>query len=285
MKILTLLTAFALLVTSSTGFETDRSVTLAFHPKKNATYDEVIHIHQDISANVPGMGAQKSKNQISVYADTKCNGQNSDGHSLIAQTITRMTMDINAGGMSMNADTDDKGEGSAASAQIYEQLKDIIGGESVSTVDRKGNVVSVEMEEALRQKIEQFGGSIVDNNYSALPDKSVKIGDTWKQSKETKTQGMIMMADVTYELAAVKGNVAELKMSGSITSKPDPSAEAAAQGQIKSATVTGMAKVDIPSGMFMETVADFKMKMEVSAMGMSMETDVDQTLTRKVTVK
>lgn len=230
----------------------------------------------------------------------------SAGWKQVNATISKIAINMDAGGMQIKFDSDDptaldSTNPMAKVGQIFGAMK---GGQFGFTMNEKGKVGNVT---GIREMMEHAVASLNDPTSSAAlmaglsktfdenqfkqnleqsfgiyPDKPVKAGDSWNKTMTMNNAGIIMKMDNTYTLESVDNNNANVKMSSKISSGSD-SAKLMGMNMDMNGTMEGTMQFDIASGMPVKGVSTMQMNMKVKSQGTEMP--MNMTFTMNITGK
>ena len=279
---------------AATASSAQKPVDLKFNLKKGENYSYATTMDIETKGNMGGKDMDV-KNTVGIsYLFT--NTGDSAGWKKLNSTITRIGMNTNVAGMSINYDSDQPADSSdMVGAMLGKILGAMKNGQFIFTINEKGEVGSVTGFEEMMQKVmdaasgagpmgnvgnafneENFKQNI-QQSFNAYPGKPVKPGDSWTSTVNTNAGGAQMTSDITYTLESVEGNTATVKVDSKISS-PQTDSEATLNG-----TSTGSIKYDIPSGVAVDGDLDTNLDMNISRGGQSMpmSTDIRTKITGK----
>lgn len=271
-----------------------KPVDLKFNLKKGENYNYASTMNIETKGNMGGQDVDV-KNTVGIsYLFT--NTGDSAGWKKLNSTITRIFMNLNVGGMSINYDSDEPAD---SSDMVGSMLGKILGamknGQFMFTINEKGEVGSVTGFEQMMQKVTDAASGAgpmanisnafsednfkqnIQQSFGGYPGKPVKPGDTWTATVNTDAGGAQMTSENTYTLESVEGNTAIVKVDAKISS---PAADSSAT---ISGTSTGFIKYDIPSGIAIDGDVDTNLDMNINRGGesMPMNTDIKMKITGK----
>ena len=269
-----------------TSLVSSQSVYLSFNPEKGSRYNEKLNLTQNITTKMEGLGMdQEVKSDISVYATSEFLGKNDKKNILLKQKFTRMTMDMEMMGMSLNIDTDNEDEANDMEANVLKDLKPMINKDMISEIGKDGKILDVEISEDLQETFSKYASTLNNSNYSVLPNRKVKINDTWNYVNESDANnGLIMVIDSEYTLIAINGGKATVSIKGVISQKKDEKREDENETvkdlTINSGTLEGTGVIDIKTGNYIENTLNMKFDMSMTANDMNATTIVEQNIIR-----
>ncbi len=111
-------------------------------------------------------------------------------------------------------------------------------------------VAALETDEEFRPIVGQakkIGGDMMNHSFCSLPDKAVKPGDQWKDSRAIDMGGIgKVVMDGTYTLEGVKDGLARIAVDMAISLQKDPQAPASLE--LKEAAGKGLIEFDVAAG-------------------------------------
>lgn len=268
---------------------------LKFSLKEDSTYHYTIQTEMDQE-----MEGQTSKFSIlSDYSITLLNEENAVQQ--IRTKFDRFLLNVNAGGMNMEIDTDQPlpptSHGGASSdpaelmTRLFTAIKDR---EFIMKVDGKGNVQSVSgMEKVVKQMVDslvldedqkmqmkislndQFSDMAMKEQlspvFAVFPNRTMKVGDTW-ESHYSHTGRLAANYINVFTVKAVNGSMVTLAMDGTI--KP-PKDEEGLQG-----TQSGTIVIDASNSLIIS--GDYTQKMKMIVEGMTINVDGKMTIKGRI---
>jgi len=242
------------------------TVELKFKLPKGAKYEYAMNMDMKMNRQMMGKNVDVKNTMGSTYLFEVTN--DSADWKTIAATITKISMDMDAMGMTMHFDTDmpDTGVGPVAiMGKVFGAMK---GTRFSFKLNDKGDVSEITGLQEMREKMlsglpnsgEGAGGldkafdeeSMKQNMqqaFQAYPGKPVKPGDSWTKTTTQKMQGMSVKSDNTYTLESVSGNDAVVKVVTKMTMDATNDVEGgkvtmtgAGDGKTHFDLATGMAK-------------------------------------------
>ena len=230
----------------------------------------------------------------------------SAGWKQVNATISKIAINMDAGGMQIKFDSDDPAAADSTNpmAKVGKIFGAMKGGQFGFTMNEKGKVGNVT---GIREMMEHAVASLNDPTASAAlmsglsktfdenqfkqnleqsfgiyPDKPVKAGDSWNKTMTMNNAGILMKMDNTYTLESVDNNNANVKMSSKISSGSD-SAKLMGMNMDMNGTMEGTMQFDIASGMPVKGVSTMQMNMKVKSQGTEMP--MNMTFTMNITGK
>lgn len=272
-------------------------ITLKFNMEKGSKLDYTANMNMSMKQTVMGTAMDVTSKIVMGYLFEVTS--DSAGWKNIASTISKMSMDMNAGGMSVKFDSNNPNADTAGPmgviAKIFGALK---GGQFSFSMNEKGEVgkvwglnemmtkaansVTTDDGEAMVQGIGQtfdednFRQNI-QQSFAVYPGKIVKPGESWSKTMSLSNNGILMKAENTYTLESVSGDNAKIKLVSKITSG-DGTAMAGMQVDMNG-TMDGKMNYDIPSGAPMDGSMNMKMDMKVHSQGQEVPMSMDMKMT------
>jgi hypothetical protein len=211
----------------------------------------------------------------------------SAGWKKVESTISKIAMDVNAGGVNINYDSDQPLDTSnvvnSTVGKVFNALK---GSQFIFTMNDKGEIGSVSGINELIQKMMDAvpgAGAMANGMSSAFnensfkqniqqafgmyPGKPVKPGDSWTNTMSVDNNGVPMKLDNTYTLESVNGDNANVKVNSKISSD-------GAAGYTMSGTMTGAMMYDVPTGVPVDGNLDMKIDMNISGQAAPLNMDI-----------
>lgn len=296
-KLLFFFTAFAL---TFSACKSEEELNLTFSPEVSKKYEMSMNYVQDMDMDAMG----KMKNTIVMTYDLFIKEKDKDQNTIILTTFKKVGFDTKSPQGNISYDSDVKTEptdmGSAMMANIFGSM---IGQSFSMTVDKAGNVTEVTGMEAIftnmiksmgldtipggEQSIagfkEQFSDEQFKKNFgesfNILPKKEVKIGDTWDITTSSDMMGIEMNSKNTYTLKEVKDNIAVVDLVSDFNADKKEGEE----GMKMDGTQTGTLKIDITTGMTIESNVTQTINSSQKMMGQEVPMKINGTV--KITSK
>ncbi len=270
--------------------KSEENITLKFSPTVAKKYE----ISMDYVQNIDMGGMGEMQNTILFVYHLLIKEKDADQNTIILTTFKKIGFNTKSpqGDMSFDSDVDATPD-DMGSAMISKIFGGLIGQSFSMVVNKNGEVVEVKgMTEIFDNMIErvgldtmqggkqaiagfkeQFSDEQVKKNFSEsfnmLPNKNIKIGDTWNISTDKSVMGMGIKTENTYTLKEIKGNQAIVDIvSTFLTDKTEEGMLAMEMD----GTQTGTLKIDINTGLTIE--GDIKQMIngtQVGGQGMSMK--------------
>jgi len=224
----------------------------------------------------------------------------SSGWKTLNSTINRIGMNVNAGSMSINFDTDSAMTDTTGPAGIMGKVFGAMkGGQFTFTMNEKGQVGQVsgmkEMMEKIMEKenmpnaqmiMQSMGKAFDENNFkqnisqsfAVYPDNPIKPGDSWTKTMNINSNGIPMKSENTYTLTSVDGDKANIKVAAKISSADSTTTEAISN---LSGTIDGTSVYEISTGMLVSGDMDMKMNVKTQQQPTPVTVDIRMMMTGK----
>jgi hypothetical protein len=171
-----------------------------FPEKTEATYLETVRVDQTLS--IMGMDVP-TKSEQSVRSRQSAGEKRPDGSVPVTQTVEAVKMQLEAPGVSMTVDSEDKGDPPAGELPQLKQIRDVIkalaGASYITVFDKDGKVAGIEgaeraipkadglepdvaMELKKRFEAERLKRETVEQ-YGVFPDILLRQGEPWERSE------------------------------------------------------------------------------------------------------
>lgn len=256
-------------------------VELKFKLPEGAKYEYTVTMGMNMNQSVMGQDIKiKSDNNYTYNFEVL---KDSSNWKVVKATITRIKMNMDAMGKTMNADTDAPNADSSVSDPEIMKMFNVMKGSSFHfAINSKGDIENItgfkEMTDRLNAIKAQGSMQVFDENsfkqstqqmFGGYPEKPVKIGDTWSKQVKMKNQGLDIISQNNYTLIAVNGTDALVKVQSKLSSAGSmPVPDAGVKTEI---TMTGNNTGDMhyfmPTGMPVKGTSLMNMDMTVKANG------------------
>ena len=203
----------------------------------------------------------------------------------------RIVADIQAGPQSMSYDSQKPDSGSA---ELGQQLSKRLNTTYHITADKNVRITASDDDDAAKaaDMVSTISGNLGESMslvgtrldiIAAMPDKSLKVGDTWTDSLiDAKTKGKFVL---NYKVVSIQGNEAKISFGGLI----DRSGEIQQQGMTMNMEIKGLMKgeysFDTATGIIKTKTGnmdgDGKIEIAGQEIPFKMKVDSDATITRK----
>ena len=283
---------------SKTSSASGDAIVLKFNLNKGIKFDYAMVMTMNMDQNVMG-NAMHITNKVKIgYVFEVTN--DSAGWKTVNSTIDKIGMNVNAGAVNINFDTDsamaDTAGPAAMMGKVFGAMK---GGQFSFTMNEKGQVGEVrgmkEMMERIMEKentpngqmiMQNMGKAFDENNFkqnisqsfAVYPDKPVKPGESWTKTLNINSNGIPMRSENTYTLQSVDGDKANLKVTSKISSA-DSTTDNAVSGL--TGTMDGTSSYEISTGMLVSGDMDMKMNIKTQQQPTPMAVNIKMTMTGK----
>jgi hypothetical protein len=283
---------------SKTSSASSDAIVLKFNLNKGIKFDYAMVMTMNMDQNVMG-NAMHITNKVKIgYLFEVTN--DSAGWKTVNSTIDKIGMNVNAGAVNINFDTDsaitDTTGPAAMMGKVFGAMK---GGQFSFTMNEKGQVGEVrgmkEMMERIMEKentpngqmiMQNMGKAFDENNFkqnisqsfAVYPDKPVKPGESWTKTLSINSNGIPMRSENTYTLQSVDGDKANLKVTSKISSA-DSTTDNAVSGL--TGTMDGTSSYEISTGMLVSGDMDMKMNIKTQQQPTPMAVNIKMTMTGK----
>jgi len=278
---------------------TANGINLKFNLQKGDHF--LYSIGMDMHARQQVMGKDMDVNTKMDIGYTFDVTGDSAGWKKVNATISKIAMNMDAGGMQIKFDSDNPSATDSTSpmgkiGQVFGAMK---GGQFGFTINEKGEVGTVTgirdmMEHALSTlgnpttsaaMMAGLSKSFDENqfkenlqqSFGIYPDKAIKPGDSWHKTMNVNNAGIIMKTDNTYTLESVENNNAQIKMTSKISSVSDSTQLMGTQMDMDG-TMDGTMQFDIATGMPIKGVNNMQLNMKVKNQGTEMPMNMSLTL-------
>ncbi len=217
-----------------------------------------------------------------------------DGAAMMTQTIDRIRMEMTTqgpGAMSMKFDSAEKKKPEGLAAMLAPLFEGLVGKPVSMKMTPRGEVSDIkipkEMLDAFKKLpgAEQMGGMFTEDGFKqmtsqamlSLPEEAVKDGTTWTSASETKNPLLgtqKLSTTYTYQGTEKRDGQELAKIGTQVQMKFDAPANAAIKVDVKEQNNKGAILFDNAKGRISESSSTAKMKMEIAAMGQTINQDV-----------
>lgn len=264
-------------------------IELKFNLPTGSAYDYNMDMYMSMKGSANGQPMNMNDKMAMGYRFAAIG--DSSGWKKLTATISRIAMNIDAGTVRINFDSNKPNDTSdVVAGTMGKVLGGLKGGQFGFTMNAKGEIGEITgIEEMMQHMMSSANipgaGAMAANVGSAFnkenfkeniqqafgmyPDKPVKPGDTWTSSVNLNSQNMAMKTDNTYTLESVSNNVAHVKVNSKISSPESDSAM-----NMKGA-MTGTMDFDVPTGVPLNGDLDMTMDMNVNSGGQSVPMNMD----------
>lgn len=248
-----------------TGSNSGQTADFVLNLEKGQTFQTEMTVKQQIETSMMGQSMNIDQTFLTAF-EMKVEDINSEGNYIIRTTYKRIRLDQNTGMLGelgktiVDTDKPEENKGMAA-AMTAPALQQMIGKSFTSEMDKKGHTLSTDLSaltEGSDGKVAQQDNSL--SNYSiGFPEKPVKVGDSWEEVKELKTQNAVMKIKTKHTLKSISNDVAEIESTGTI--------EPVNPGDKIKGKQSGLTKVNLKNGWSSESKINQEIEMELAQMG------------------
>jgi hypothetical protein len=299
MKHIIALSLLVVYVLTSTAQQYDLKLNL----KKGQHYKQSMTVVMDLTQS---MGEQEmsinTKMQFEVAQTVKA--ITAKGDFEIENEYSRVAMDMDAMGQKITYDSNVKDTTDNELLKKYSSsFGKILGKKFIVVLSPKGKVIEIK---GFKELLDDLGKgnpdaatkkmlegifdehkitSNFESSYHMFPDNSVKIGDTWSQTKSVESMFPIEIS-TTYVLKEVNNGVAKITVKGDFTIKKDDYKANGITMKINFAgNYNGFYDLDINSGMSNRAEIAMPMKGTMEVMEMEVPVTVNSTITTTNTLQ
>lgn len=296
LKMKKFIAAFVLFSACITIGSAQKPIDLKFNLATGESYDYKMDVDMSTKGEFSGQPIDV-KNTMALGYHFKVIGDSS-GWKKLSATISKIVMNVNAGGMNFSYDSDTPPDSTDMIGGMLGKILGVMkGAEFGFTMNAKGEIGSVSGIDELMERMQAnvpgasamgagIGNSFSEENFrqnmqqafGAYPGKPVKPGDTWTNTATTNTSGMQLETTNVYTLESVSGNIANVKMTSKLATASVDTAAAGIDG-----TGSGNIMFDIPSGIAVDGNTETNLNIKVNEQGQTipMTTDIKMKLTGK----
>jgi len=134
-------------------------------------------------------------------------------------------------------------------------MQSLIGKSFTSEVDKQGKTLNIDMSELAEQGATNQADISPSNYNISFPDKPIKIGDSWEEEKELKTQNASMKVKMKHTIKSIDHDVAEIESTGTI--------EPVNPGDKIKGTQNSTTKINLKNGWSSESKINQELEMEI----------------------
>lgn len=256
---------------------------------KGQQLERVAAIKMNIGMEMMGQTIDiNNSNTVTTLVEVK---NASPKEAAVASTVKRVVTSMTGMGQEMAYDTDKK-DGNAP-AELAKKADELVGKTNNLVVDGKGLITSSDdtaHKDADKSGFMGMSGGLVNVGNKAgavydliasLPEKGVKVGDSWIDSVVTKEGKTV----TTYKVVEVKGDEATISMDGTVTQN----GQVENQGMTIDMNVQGRSKgnfiMEVATGVIKKRVAEVNATGSMEVAGQSipftMKINMDEGITKK----
>lgn len=234
-----------------------KDIKLSYKLEKGQKYTLQINNRQNISMNMMGQSMTLNQNanitQFVTVAD-----KTAEGYTLELK-YDHIVFKQNAMGMELQFDSKNPDNNNPMVAQLAETFKKSLENTITAVIDQRGMPLSNNAKEVVgNNNLSGFESGMM----VVYPEHSLKAGQSWDiQLKPDPASDFVINS--TYKLESVKGNVARISYSGTITGTEIMGANAKVNG-----TLNGNMEVNTVSGWVIKAGINQTIEMEVEESGM-----------------
>jgi len=214
------------------------AVAFKFNVAKGTKFSYLLGMNMDMNQSVMGQQV-KMKTDIGMGYTFEVTGD-SAGWKTMTATISKISMNMAANGMSMKYDSDSpSSDTTGPMGKMGAIMGAMKGGQFGFTMNENGEIGQVT---GINEMVQKMTGSMVGDqaaianqaigktfneqsfkqnmqqSFAMYPGKPVKPGDSWSKKLTMDNNGLPMSLDNTYTLQAVEGNTLKVKVESKITS-------------------------------------------------------------------
>lgn len=269
-------------------------VLLKFNPTANAAYHMVLDMHYDMVTSAMGEEMKQSMG-MSMKTNMKVGGVDASGSAKLNAVYESIKMNMEMGGMKMEYESGKKTD-DQMSQMMGKVFDSFINMPLTFTLDANAKVTDVTGFEAIQKKIQaqmppEAGDMGEMNNmqesiqgsFAYLPNRPVKIGDSWEQTLETSVQQYPMTMQSTYTLSDRKDGIAIINVRSVLRSdnskmNKEELTKMGIDDMSMSGTSTGVMQVNEATGWTEGMTMNQDIKMSVTAQGQKMPMTMKGTM-------
>ena len=220
----------------------------------------------------------------------------------MSQTIDRMRMEIASpafGGKNITLDSADKKKPEGLAGIIAPVVEGMVGKPVSMKISARGEISDVKLPQEMLDSFkklpgaEQMGAMFSEDGFKqmtsqgmlTLPEAAVTDGKSWTSATESKNPILgkqKMSTDYTYQGTETRDGQELAKIATKLTMSFEPPADAPFKVELKDQNNKGLILFDEGKGRIFESTSTSKMKMQITAMGMTI--DQDTTANVKMTL-
>ena len=287
--------AFAtLLICISIVSFSQKPINLKFNLAKGKGFDYSVNMAVTTTGTAGGQSINVKNTMTFGYRFDVID--DSSGWKKKQATISKIAMDISAGGQNINYDSDEPVDTSDVMNSTFAKVMGTLKGSQFEFImNANGKVGYVHGINEMVQKMKDQDSSDdmaagmagafdeesfkqnLQQSFGLYPGKPVKPGDTWTGTTNTMSNDIELKMDNVYTLESVTGNIATVKVNSKISS---PSSETITS---MNGSYHGTMQFDIPTGIPSNGDVDMILNINVNAGGQSipMKTDIKMKITGK----
>lgn len=261
----TVVASFLISCGSKSGSNSGETADFVLNLEKGQTFQTEMTVKQQIETNMMGQTMNIDQTFLTAF-EMKVEDINTSGNYIIRTTYKRIRLDQNTGMLGdlgktiIDTDKPEENKGLAA-AMTAPALQQMIGKSFTSEMDKKGHTLNTDMSALTAGSEGQIAqqDNTLSNYNVGFPEKPVKVGDSWEEEKELKTQNAVMKIKTKHTLKSISNDIAEIESTGTI--------EPANPGDKIKGKQTGITKVNLKNGWSSESKINQEIEMEIAQMG------------------
>ena len=210
----------------------------------------------------------------------------SAGWKKVEAVFDRMLMHVNANGQGMDMDTDSSGNLEGPAGSLMKAVKSLTGQKFYYTMNEKGEVGQVtgikEIADRMKANLSGPGAAVegfsqvfsdesfrqsMEQAYKFYPRKPIAMGESWTASMNTTNNGIPMTTDGTYTLSSVNGDIATIKVVGTL--KTAEGATVQGMPMTMTGAFDGATEFELSTGLPVNGTTDMKTDMKLDMQGQS----------------
>ncbi|MCS6796857.1 MAG: DUF6263 family protein [Raineya sp.] len=219
-------------------------ILLRYNLLKGSTYTQSIGM--DMNIEVMGMQIpQKQDMSLKVVVTDVASNGNQNHEATYEKIYMKQTSPM--GEMEFDS------ENPAKQPAEFEQIKQLKGSKFTMIISPRGKVLETKSDRKMTE-------SPTQNNNIEYPENPVGVGDSWTSETSAKTEAGEMKSKNSYKIISLSNGIAEVQINGKIL------IDNKEQGEI-----SGTSKIDIKTGLTIES--NLKQKLTMQTQGMDMKMD------------
>lgn len=211
---------FSTLALVSCGGKKQNSITLTLNLEKGQQFQTEATVKQKIESNMMGQTTTIDQTFLTTYL-VSVEDINPSGNYIIRNTYKRIRFEQSIAGLGdmgntvVDTEKPDENKGMAA-AMTAPLMQSLIGKSFTSEVDKQGKTLNIDMSELAEQGATNQADNSLSNYNISFPNKPIKIGDSWEEEKELKTQNASMKVKMKHTIKSIDQDVVEIESTGTI---------------------------------------------------------------------
>ena len=233
-------------------------ITLRLRPQQGKTY--TINTKSNMMTMMEVQGQSMSMNQSIENRQTFTAKEVTDKQSTIDTQIQSMKMNISQMGMTLTYDSEHPEKTSPMLAEQVQELEKELKKTVTLTYDNMGHLVG----DTADITMNQLGGAVIE-----LPEKELKVGETWTANKSQSVNGSDFSVDMSYTVTAINKKSVDLSYTGTVSSNANNI----------SGSYNGTASINPATGLMTKNTQKQNISMTISEQGLSIPTTIVGTTT------